>query len=68
MKEWMTELRKSESNISLHLSVHEDSQENTSADCVQLPLPRLDLPPAAFDFSEDREETAKSLCTVELEL
>ena len=32
---------------------------------MQLPLPRLDLPQAAFEFSEDREETAESLCTDE---
>ena len=34
---------------------------------MQLPLPRLDLPLAAFD-SEDREETAESLCTDETAL
>ena len=47
--------------------MHENSQENTSSDPVQLPLPRLDLPRPAFDFdfSEDREETAESLCTDE---
>ena len=70
MKEWMTESRKSESNIPaipnmVRDSVHENSQENTSSDPVQLPLPRLDLPQAVFDFSEDREETAESLCTDE---
>ena len=70
MKEWMTESRKSESNIQaipnmIRDSVHENSQENTLSDSVQLPLPRLDLPKAAFDFSEDREETAESLCTDE---
>ena len=32
---------------------------------MQLPLPRLDLPKAAFDFSENRKETAESLCTDE---
>ena len=63
MKEWMTEPRKSESNIpaipnTVRDSVHEISQENTSSDPVQSPLPRLDLPRAAFDISEDREETA----------
>ena len=67
MKEWMTESRKSESNIlaipnTTRDSVHENSQENTSSSPVQSPLPRLDLPQAAFDFSEDREETAESLC------
>ena len=31
---------------------------------MQLTLPRLDLPQAPFDSkSEDREETAESLCT-----
>ena len=35
-------------------SVHENSQENTSSDSVQPPLPKLDLPKAAFDFSENR--------------
>ena len=49
MKEWMTESRKSESNIPaipnmIRGSVHENSQENTSSDSVQPPLPRLDLP------------------------
>ena len=70
MKEWMTESRKSESNIlaipnMIRDSVNKNSQENTSSDSVQLPLPNLDLPKAAFDFSEDREETAESLCTDE---
>ena len=65
MKEWMTESRKSESNITaipnmIRDSVHKNSQENTSSDSVQLPLPKLDLPKAAFDFSENREETAES--------
>ena len=32
---------------------------------VQPPLPKLDLPEAAFDFSENREETAESLFTDE---
>ena len=70
MKEWMTESRKSESNIPaipnmIRDSVNRNSQENTSSDSVQLPLPKLDLPEAAFDLSEDREETAESLCTDE---
>ena len=70
MKEWMIKSRKSESNIPAipntgRDSVHENSQENTSSDPVQSPLPRLDFPQAAFDFSEDREETAESLCTDE---
>ena len=59
MKEWVTESRKSESNIPaipnmIRDSVNENSQENTSSDSVQLPLPKLDLPKAAFDFSENR--------------
>ena len=32
---------------------------------MQPPLPRLDLPKAALDFSENREEIAESLCTDE---
>ena len=49
MREWMTESRKSESNIPaipnrVRDSVHENSQENAPSDPVQLPLPRLDLP------------------------
>ena len=43
--------------------MHENSQQNTSSDSVQLPLPRLDIPKA--DFSENREEIAESLCTDE---
>ena len=46
-------------------SVHKNSQENTSPNSVQPPLSRLDLPKADFDFSENREETAESLCTDE---
>ena len=70
MKEWMTESRKSESNIPeipnmVRDSVNENSQENTSSDSLQPSLPKLDLPEAAFDFSENREETAESLCTDE---
>ena len=70
MKDWMTESRKSESNIPaipiiVRDSVHENSPENTSSDPVQSPLPRLYFSQAAFDFSEDREETAESLCTDE---
>ena len=49
MKEWMTESRRSESNIpaipnTVRDSVHKNSQENISPDPVQLTLPRLDLP------------------------
>ena len=72
MKDWSTELRKSDSNIpaipnTVIDSVHENSQENVSPDSVQSSLPRLDLPQAAFD-SEDREEIAESLCTDETTL
>ena len=45
-------------------SVHKNSLENISPDPMQLTLPRLDLPIAAFE-SEDREEIAESLCTDE---
>ena len=48
-------------------SVHKNSQENAPSDPVQLTLPRLDLPRAAFD-SEDREEIVESLCTDETAL
>ena len=66
----MTESRKSESNVPaipnmIRDSVHENSQENTSPDSVQPLLPRLDLPKADLDFSENREETAELLCTDE---
>ena len=72
MREWMTESRKSESNIpaipnTVRDSVHENSQENAPFNPVQSPLPRLDLSQAAFE-SEDREETAESLCTNETAL
>ena len=72
MKEWMTESRRSESNIPaipnmVRDSVHENSQENISSNPVQLTLPRLDLPRTAFD-SEDREKIAESLCTDETAL
>ena len=54
MKDWSTETRKSESNIpaipnTARDSAHENSLENISPDPVQLTLPRLDLPRAAFD-------------------
>ena len=67
MKDYLTEIRKSESrtpaipNI-VRDSVHENSLENISPDPVQSTLPRLDLPQAAFE-SENREEIAESLCT-----
>ena len=72
MKEWMTESR-SESIIpairnTIRDSVYKNFQQNTSSDTVQLPLPRLDFPQAPFESSEDREETAESLCTDETAL
>ena len=65
MREWMTESRKSEPNIPaipnmIRDSVHKNSQENTSSDSVLLPLPKLDLHEAAFDFSGNREKIAGS--------
>ena len=69
MKDYPTEIRKSESltpafpNVTKD-PVHENSLENVSPDPVQSTLPRLDLPHAPFDSkSEDREEIAESLCT-----
>ena len=45
---------------------HKNSSENLSPDPVQLTLPRLDHPQAAFESkSEDIEEIAESLCTDE---
>ena len=72
MKDWLTETRKSKSNIPaipnmVRDSVHKNSLENISPGPVQLTLPRLDVPQAAFD-SEDREEIAESLCTDETAL
>ena len=60
MKEWTTESRSVESNTpaipyGIRDCSTENSQENTSSDTVQLPLPRLDLP--VSDFSENREES-----------
>ena len=69
MKDWLTESRKSESNIpaipnTVRDSVHKNSLENISPDPVQLTLPRLDLPQAPFESkSEDRDEITESLCT-----
>ena len=69
MKDYLTEIRKSESWIPaipnmVRDSVHENSLENVSPDPVQLTLPRLDLLRAPFESkSEDREEIAESLCT-----
>ena len=48
-------------------SAHKNSLENVSPDPVQLTLPRLDLPRAAFE-SEDRKEIAESSCTDETAL
>ena len=69
VRDWLTETRKSESNIPaipnmVRDSDQENSLENVSPDPVQFILPRLDLPWAPFD-SEDREEIAESLCTDE---
>ena len=69
MKDYPTEIRKSESRIPaipnmVRDSVHKNSLENVSPDPVQSTLPRLVLPQAPFDSkSEDREEIAESLCT-----
>ena len=69
MKDYPTEIRKSESRApaipsTVRDTVHENSLENISLDPVQLTLPRLDPPHAPFDSkSEDREEIAESLCT-----
>ena len=68
MKEWTTESIIVESNTpaipyGIRDCSTENSQENTSSDTVQPPLPRLDLP--VSDFSENREESqiAELLCT-----
>ena len=68
MKEWTTESRSVKSNTPTSPYVIRDcsiknSQEYTSSDTVQPPLPRLDLP--VSDFSENREESqiAEPLCT-----
>ena len=69
MKDYLTEIRKSESRApaipnTVRDSAYENSLENVSPDPVQLTLPRLDLPRAPFDSkSEDREEIAESLST-----
>ena len=62
----MTESRKSESNIPaisnmVRDPVHENSQENAPSDAVQLPLPRLNLPKAAFE-SEERGRKMQNHC------
>ena len=67
MKDWLTETRKSESNIPAILntvrdSAHKNFLKNISPDPVQPTLPRLDLLCAAFN-SEDREEIAESCVT-----
>ena len=71
MREWITESRQTESNIPaipnrVRDSVHKNSLGNAPSYPVQSPLPRLDLPPTAFE-SEEREETAES-CTDETAL
>ena len=69
MKDYPTEIRKSESRTpaipnAVRDSVHKNSLENVSPDPVQSTLPRLDLPQTSFDSkSEDREEIAESWCT-----
>ena len=65
MKDYLTEIRKSESRTPAIPNMVRDSVlENVSPDPVQLTLPRLDLPRAAFESkSEDREEIAESLGT-----
>ena len=68
MKEWTTESRSVKSNTpAIPYGIRdcsiENSQEYTSSDTMQPPLPRLDLP--VSDFSENREESqiAEPLCT-----
>ena len=68
MKEWITESRSVESNTpAIPYGIRdcsiENSQENTSSDTVQPPLPRLDLP--VSEFLENREESqiAEPSCT-----
>ena len=69
MKDYLTEIRKSDSRAPaipnrIRDSVHENSLESVSPDPVQSTLPRLDLPHAPFDSkSEDREKIAESSCT-----
>ena len=70
MKDYLTEIRKSESRIpaipnTVRDSVHENSPENVSPDPVQSTLPRLDLPRAAFESEDRKEIPAQSLCTDE---
>ena len=72
MKDYLTEIRKSESRIPaipnmVRDSFHKNSLENVSPDPVQLTLSRLNLPRAAFEL-EDREENVESLCTDETTL
>ena len=61
MKEWTTESRSIESNISAipygtRDCVIKNSQRYTSSNTVQLPLPSLDLPDSE-NLSENREES-----------
>ena len=60
MKEWTTESRSVKSNTpAIPYGIRDcstkNSQENTSSDTEQPPLPRLDL--QVSDFSENREES-----------
>ena len=73
MKEWTTESRSVKSNtpaipFGIRDCSTENSQENTSSDTEQLPLPRLDL--SVSDFLENREESqiAEPLCTDDIVL
>ena len=69
MKEWMTETRRTESNVPAFPyrtrdCAYKNSQRYSSSNTVQLPLPRIDLPESE-NFSENREESqiAEPLCT-----
>ena len=68
MKEWTTESRSVESNTpAIPCGIRDcsikNSQENTSSNTVQPPLPSVDFP--VSDFSENREKSqiAEPLCT-----
>ena len=67
MKDYLTEIRRSESRIpaipnTIRDSVYENSLENVSPDPAQLTLPILDLPQAVLN----QKEIAESLCTDEI--
>ena len=60
MKDYLTEIRQSESRTpaipnTVRDSIHENSLENVSQDPVQLTLPRLDHPQAAFESKSVRQ-------------